>query len=442
MLAHMTPASPDDALDESVAAAAEEHVEFDAEQARTWLLAASDADVATLGHDDATGVFGNRVALLDFDPEDLGRLRRLVPSVRLVAHPALESAIAISGSSAQGRVQLFPGDADFFERVHIRAGSEAEAQAVLRDAMRATALRALAEPDVVLVEANLGVYAEAVLERGNPRAPGDPITWTPADVAAGAIEVTTPAGETRTIEWDSVEIGTGWVYLGWIVADRDEGRIALVSVMVDATWEDAAGVIRSLDGAVDPVAQEVYLEADALPLVERLSVVTASDARDSYRAAMRGEAHHYTAVEPNFAKAAKRLYNLFRVADELEAAAYVRELFDEPTARLYQVPGLLEAADLALDPDSGIDRNTVLRQLDVVASAIADVTEGADEDELLGELGRLRADALDDGLRGESWAVVLADVRTRSAELVNEFFRERLLAHDRVREIVAELAAD
>ena len=155
---------------------------------------------------------------------------------------------------------------------------------------------------------------------------------------------------------------------------------------------------------------------------------------------MRGEAHHYTAVEPNFAKAAKRLYNLFRVADELEAAAYVRELFDEPTARLYQVPGLLEAADVALDPESGIDRDTVLRQLDVVAAAVADVTDGADEDELLAELGRLRDDALDDGLRGESWAAVLADVRARAAELVNAFFRERLLAHDRVREIVDELA--
>jgi hypothetical protein len=446
MLAQMTPDSLGDPLDEALAdsgsTAAAEHVEFDAEQARTWVLAASSGDGGTLAQDDATGVFGNRVALLDFDPEDLDRLRRLVPSVRLVAHPALESAIAISGSSAQGKVQLFPGDADFFERAHIRADTEAQAQVILRDAMRATALRALAEPDVVLVEVNLGVYGEPVLERGSPRGAGDPITWTPADVAAGVMEVETPGGEPRTIAWDGVEIGAGWVYLGWIVADREAGRIALASVMVDATWENPAGEVRSLDGAVDPVAQEVYLEAGALPLVERLSAMTAPDARNSYRDAMRGEAHHYTAVEPNFAKAAKRLYNLFRVADELEAAAYVRELFDEPTARLYQVPGLLEAADVALDPESGIDRDTVLRQLDVVAAAIADVTDGADEGELLAELGRLRDDALDDGRRGESWAGVLADVRARAAVLVNAFFRERLLAHDRVREVVDELAND
>ena len=67
------------------------------------------------------GVFGDRVALLDFDPDDLARLRRLVPHVRVVADSRVELAIAIAGSSAQGKVQLFPGDADFFERLHVHA---------------------------------------------------------------------------------------------------------------------------------------------------------------------------------------------------------------------------------------------------------------------------------------------------------------------------------
>jgi len=33
-------------------------------------------------------------------------------------------------------------------------------------------------------------------------------------------------------------------------------------------------------------------------------------------------------------------------------------------------------------------------------------------------------------------------VRTKSSEVVNEFFRSRLLAHDRIREIVDELVDD
>jgi hypothetical protein len=424
-----------------LAAAAEQlGVEADATEARRWMLAVdADDDGSGIAADGDTGVFGDHVALLDFDTDDLARLRRLVPHVRLVARPEIESAIAISGSSAQGEVQLFPGDADFFERAHVRAETAADAERIIHEAMRATALRAFTEPDIVLVEANLGVYPEAVIERGRARAAGDPITWTPADVAAGHITVSTAVGGTRTIPWDEAEIAAGWVYLGWIAADRVEGRIALASVMIDATWEDPSGTIRSLGGAVDPLAQEIYLEAAALPLVERLSGLVAPDARAKYREAMRGEAHHYTQEDPNFAKAAKRLYNLFRVADELEAAAFVRELFDEPTAHLYQVPGLLEAADVALDPESGIDRATVLRQLDVVATAVADGTEGKDEVDLLAQLDRLRQTVLTADDPGESWDAVLVDVRARSAAIVNEYFRTRLLGYAPVRELIESL---
>lgn len=415
-------------------------IEFDADEAREWMLAVAAGEATALDVDDASGVFGSRVALLDFDPDDLERIRRVVPSTRLVAHPAIESAIAISGSSAQGRVQLFPGDTDFFERVNIRASTEAEAHAILRDAMHATAVRAFAEPDVVLVETNLGVYPEPVTERGRVKGVGDPIEWAPADVVAREITVEAADGSPRTYRWDDVELTNGWFYFGWIVADRNEGRISFASVMVDPTWEDDAGVIRSIDGAVDQLAQEVYLEPQALPLVQRLQGVTPPDAREAYRRAMRSESHHYTAVEPNYAKAAKRLYNLFRVADELEAAAYVRELFDEPKARLYQVPVLLFAADVALDPTSGIDRATVLRQIDVVADAIAEATDGPEEAELLAQLDRLREDAEADGRRDEDWAAVLAEVRSRCATIVSDFFREQLLAHDRVRAIVEEIA--
>jgi hypothetical protein len=427
-------------MDDPVDVAAAEQIELDAAEARRWMLAvARDDDRPGLGRGDA-GVFGDRVALLDFDAEDLTRLRRLVPVVRLVAHPQVESAIAISGSSAQGRVQLFPGDADFFERAHIRASDAEEAAVILRELMRSTALRAITEPDVVLVEVNLGVYREPVVERGRQRGAGDAITWSPADVVNGFITVEATDGAPGSIAWDEVAVAGGWVYLGWIVADRDEGRIALASNMIDATWEDETGVVRSLDGAIDPLSQEIYLEPAAMDLVQRVAGVVAPSAEDAYREAMRGEVHHYTLVEPSFAKAAKRLYNLFRVSDELEAAAYVRELFDEPPARLYQVPGLLEAADAALDESSGIDRDTVLRQLDLVADAIVDVTEGSEEATLVAALRELRDAALDEDRDDEQWAEVLADVRARCSQICSDYFRDRLLAYRRVREIVDELA--
>jgi hypothetical protein len=427
-------------IDDALATARRLGVEADAAETRGWMLAVSRCAAPGTIETSVDGVFGDRVALLDFDPDDLDHLRHLVPVVRLEARPDVESAIAISGSSAQGRVQLFPGDKDFFERVHIRAESAESAARVLREAMRATALRALAEPDVVLVEANLGVYPVAVRERGVSKAAGDPITWAPTDVEAGSIVVETDGSDSLTIAWDDVDVAQGWTYLGWIVADVDAGRIALAGNMIDATWEDADGVVRSLDSAVDPLAQEVYLEAEAFALVEHVARETPPGARDAYRAAMEGEARQYTHATPSYAKAAKRLYNLFRVADELEAAAYVRELFDEPTARLYQVPGLLEAADHARRPGSGIDRDMVLAQLAAVREAITEGTEGGDEATLLGELAELEAAALREGDASGDWEAELADVRVRASELVNEFFRTRLLAHDRIREIVEDLA--
>ena len=429
--------------EDAIAAARRLGVEADAAEARQWMLAvaASEKDAAQIGADVESGIFGDKVSLLDFDTDDLARFRGLVPYVRLDPRPEIESAIAIAGSAAQGKVQLFPGDADFFERVHIRAGSEDEAKAILRDAMRKSALRAMAQPDIVLLEADLGSYPEPVIQRGTKKKAGDSIEWMPEDVVKGSITVEMPDGGSRSYSWDDVDVGNGWIYLYWIVAERSESRIAIASNVVDVTWEHPDGTISSFDGAVDPLVQEIYLEASALPLVEKLSKLVAPGARKNYEAIMKDQVYHYTKVTPSFGKAAKRLYNLFRVSDELESAAFVRELFDEPAARLYQITGLLEAADAALDEASGIDRDTVMRQLDLVAETIDYATDGAEESRLLGAVERLRAAALEEGREGASWATVLTDVRAECSELVNEFFRSRLLGYEPVRAAVEAIDA-
>jgi hypothetical protein len=82
----------------------------------------------------------------------------------------------------------------------------------------------------------------------------------------------------------------------------------------------------------------------------------------------------------------------------------------------------------------------VFRQLALIRESIADATDGADESELLAELRDVEEAALREGGESGDWESALADVRERSSALVNEFFRTRLLAHDRVREIVDSLA--
>ncbi len=422
---------------EIAAAAQRAGIELDLHETTRWLVAMSHSEHALASHE--TGAFGSHVALLDFDEGDIAFFRRLARRVRLISHPNVESAIAISGSSAQGQVQLFPGDYDFFERVNIHAPDLQTAKQILRETLRATALRAFSEPDIVLIEANMGEYAYPVLERGSQRTIGDPITWTPQDVLNGYIDVMKQDRGTERIHWDDVDAGKGWTYLGWIIADRERGHIALASNMFDVTWQAPDGTLTSLDGSIDPFFQEIYLEPSEHPVFTKISHQISPAALDEYIHAMRSQVLHYTHEEPNFGKASKRLYNLFRLTDQLESAAYVRELFDESTARLYQVPGLLQAAEIALrDPAAEIDRATILRQIDLVMEQVREATEGPDEAEILRELSRLRHDVLREP-PGSDWDEIFREVHHRCAAIVNHFFQTHLYAYAEIRDFIEHL---
>jgi hypothetical protein len=128
------------------------------------------------------------------------------------------------------------------------------------------------------------------------------------------------------------------------------------------------------------------------------------------------------------------------LTDELESAAYVRELFDEPGAQMYQVPGLLEAADVALHADGKIDRDTVVSQIDHVIRAVVEAAEGPTEADLVMELIRLRDVVIGRVPAGREWNLVLNDVRRRCSEMVSEYFRVRLFGLPRIAEFVNRLA--
>ena len=429
-------------LDDLAASARRFGVEFDAQAARDWVLAVSAADRDKgWAQEAATGVFGSHLALADFNQADLDYFRQLAQRVRLARQPDVESAIAIAGSSAQGKIQLFPGDADFFERVNIKAPDLAAARAVLRDLLRQTALRALAEADIVLIEANFGVYPWPATRGGSAHAAGDSILWHPDEVLAGEVEVLDEHGAARLLRWDEVEAGLGWSYLGWIVADPNAGRIALASNMFDATWESPSGAIVPLDGSLDAFFQEIYLEPEALPVFTKIARHLDPAGAQSYAAAMRGQVHYFVHEDPSYCKATKRLYNLFRLTDELEAAAYLRELFDEPGALLYQVDGLLEAARHAQDPATRLDRAVVLRQLDLVRQAVAVALDGPDEQALLAALARLTETLPTTPAAAAEWAAALRQCQAQCRTLVNDYFRARLFGLPRIADFLDGLAA-
>ncbi len=99
-------------------------VELDEAEALQWLsaMAAGASHDQEVVMDERSGVFGHKVSMLDFSSEDLEHFREIGRLVEFYDVPGkVETALALSGSAAQSKIQTYPGDADYFERVNIIA---------------------------------------------------------------------------------------------------------------------------------------------------------------------------------------------------------------------------------------------------------------------------------------------------------------------------------
>jgi hypothetical protein len=104
-----------------------------------------------------SGVYGHRVTMADHDAAALDRFRRMAVIVGFDDQPPqVLTALALSGSAAQSRIQRFPADADFFERIHIRADTRAEACDILAGIIREKALATIRLDGCRLQEVKLG----------------------------------------------------------------------------------------------------------------------------------------------------------------------------------------------------------------------------------------------------------------------------------------------
>ena len=84
------------------------------------------------------------------------------------------------------------------------------------------------------------------------------------------------------------------------------------------------------------------------------------------------------------------MYNVFRYSGAYAEAAYIRELFDEPTAALYQIHALIRALDEATRPGSEIAVASVVEQLDETIVSVVDLIDGKEEREFVRNLLDLR----------------------------------------------------
>jgi len=402
-------------------------IELNENEAAQWLEAIS---VSQEGEDVVfnrrSGVFGHKVSMLDFSEKDLAHFRKLGALVEFEDIPGeVETALALSGSAAQSKIQTYPGDADYFERMNILSESQEEACQILGQLIRDKALATMTGPTYQLMEVHFGSYPRDVIIDDVQRRKGGSISWTPEELEIGEIQAQTLEGEDITLMWENVAHDPGWCKLDWVVADPLRNELVNASNMLDVTWEAPDGTITPLDGFLDPYFQEVYLQEESVPIFEKLSQHVSANALEVYVEQLEKEVNKYLNKDINYGKAAKRMYNIFRLTGRYQEAALIRELFDEPASMLYQVWSLIRTMDESSQPDSSISIERIQSQADRLIMSVITGLEGEEESVVVRHLLRLR-DALEDQKAGQSLTDEVETARDEVINIVNNFFYEKL----------------
>jgi hypothetical protein len=421
-------ANPSEDLARIIESANRLGVEMDETEALQWLTAIAswkvDSDIAV---DETSGVYGHKISMLDFSPTDLAYFRAIGSIVEFQDEPGVvETALALSGSAAQSKIQTFPGDCDYFERINIIAPTRAEACDILSRIMREKALSAFKGDTYRLIEVKFGSYPQPIKRGETIKKKGAPISWSADEVKSGNIIGTTPDGQPVTITWDQVKNEPGWCKLDWVVADPVRGRVSNASNMLDITWEAPDGSITPLDGYLDPYFQEIYLQAESIPLFSKLVKHVGVNALQDYVKQLEHEVQKYAGNDPrNYGKVAKRMYNIFRLTGRYGEAAFLRELFDEPATVLYQVWTLIETLNEAGEPGSTITMDTMLKQADTLILQVIKALEGPDELNIVQSLLRLR-DSISRHDPSQMRSNDVQYAQTEVIKVVNDFFYQRL----------------
>lgn len=437
-----TPPRLDEATEQLLAAAEASGVEIDKAEAARWIDAVSaEASGGSVMVDVDSGIYGHRVTMADLDTAGIDRFRRMAAIVGFPDDPPrVMTALALSGSAAQARVQRFPADADFFERVHILAETREGACATLAGVIRDKALSTLAGSGHRLMEVRFGNWPVDATVDGRSVRRGDSVSWAPAQVEAGGIAFLAADGAEGVLWWDDAALQPGWCKLDWVIEDAADGRLSNVSNMLDVTWEAPDGAVTPLDGFLDPYFQEVYLETESIPLFSRLVKEMGADAVADYVEQLNREVYSYTVVHPNYGKATRRLYNVFRLTGKYAEAAFIRELFDEPVTALYQVAAILRTLNEAAAGGDAFDTESIVAEFDGLIMSSISALDGPAEAEMVARLLRLR-DGFNRRAQSDAREEDLAYAQSEAMREVDAWFKRALERVPTIKAYLDDLAA-
>ncbi len=171
--------------------------------------------------------------------------------------------------------------------------------------------------------------------------------------------------------------------------------------------------------------QEIYLDVDSIPIFSKLAQHVSANALDQYVTQLEKEVNKYLTKDINYGKAAKRMYNIFRLTGKYGEAALIRELFDEPSSMLYQVWALIRTMDECCFPESSISADSVKSQADQLILEVVRALEGDEETVVVQHLLKLR-NALEDQKQGHNLPLPVETARDEVINIVNNFYYEKL----------------
>ena len=239
--------------------------------------------------------------------------------------------------------------------------------------------------------------------------------------------------------WDEASNEPGWCKLDWVIADKTRGQLANASNVLDPTWEAPDGTIVPLDGFLDPYYQEVYLESDSIPLFSKLVKELSADSVDDYVETLEHEVWKYTVKEPNYGKAARRMYNVFRMNGKYREAAYIRELFDEPVTALYQVSALVRTLDDAANSGDTFDTDMMVSQVDGLIMSAIQALDGPEESEMVAHLLKLR-NSLQARESHEERSDEMTGIQDAALGAVNAYFERALRSVPEIEAYLEDIA--
>jgi Arc/MetJ family transcription regulator len=132
------------------------------------------------------------------------------------------------------------------------------------------------------------------------------------------------------------------------------------------------------------------------------------------------------------------MYNIFRLTGKYEEAAFLRELFDEPSTVLYQIWSLIRTIDDAYIPGSSITNEQMVESTDRLILEVIRALEGDEETEIVKHLLNLRTALANPDARDMLTAEAEA-ARARVINIVNNFFYEKLVAFPTIKEYMDEV---